>query len=321
MTIPEIQEHIDTLIIQDKSFDGFHFLQKLEKSIEDNNVKEYNPEAFKKLTKILFSLYVFTVPHLEFETIEKMITYNLKEALDLRLSKDIFFMERLEKRYTSYPSEMFKYYLCLDFFPIAQKSQQKIGDFTLHLSTDTPNARSTIENWFKYYDRKTGMDLTSNFERAKFLSQDDYVAKLNDKDKESLRKVLFFYDYLQDPSYVFSTDFYELEPSTSELVYEDSESQTSSKTTSHTSLSEETSDENSQQEPSKPQSSSQPSSSSQDKKTQAPPPQPQSHTHQQSSSETYRPSPSARQKKSPSSQAKPLKSSQTINLKEVNSKK
>ena len=306
MKLSEIEEESQHLIRTDSSKEGYEFGKKLENAVRENYVQETHPEQAKVLNRIIFTLYILGLPHLEQELFERIFIHKLKEALIIDLgNEEINFTERLELRYIEYPALVLKETLQEECLPLIRQNDQMIGKQYLNLSTDKPKEYPTIANWLKYYDRETGMRATSNFDRSKFLTNDDSVKVLSDKEKSHLRAVLGFYDYLRNEKLeTISLDAF-LTPQPSSY--------------SHTSLPKETSDENSQQEPSKPQSPPQDPSPSQDTKTQSPPPQ--SQTHQQSSSETYRPSPSARPKTSSSAQAKPLKSSQTINLKELNSKK
>lgn len=304
MKLSEIEEESQHLIRTDSSKEGYEFGKKLENAVRENYVQETHPEQAKVLNRIIFTLYILGLPHLEQELFERIFIHKLKEALIIDLgNEEINFTERLELRYIEYPALVLKETLQEECLPLIRQNEQMIGKQYLNLSTDKPKEYPTIANWLKYYDRETGMGETSNFDRSKFLTNDDSVKVLADKEKSHLRAVLGFYDYLRNENLeTISLDAF-LTPQPSSYSY--------------TSLPEETSDENSQQEPSKPQSPSQ--SSSQDKKTQSP--SPQNQPQEQSSSETYRPSPSAQPKKSASSQARPLQSSQTINLKELNSKK
>jgi hypothetical protein len=78
----------------------------------------------------------------------------------------------------------------------------------LRLSQENPQAKPSISNWLEYYDRTTGLGSSNNFERSRFISGDPIVQTLNPEEKESLRKVIQFYDYLQTDETILYQDIY-----------------------------------------------------------------------------------------------------------------
>lgn len=208
MTLAEIQEEAKILISSDNVPGSLEFAEKLEKSLFDNNIREVNPTVYRELSKIIFQLYVTAIPNLDDELLFNIISFNLIEALTPIWSSERDLASRIESKYSIYPIELIKEMMRKDLLSLVEKNNQQIGSVPLHLSQDNPQAKPTIANWIEYYDRATGMNSTDNFAKSKFISGDTVVQTLSPAEKEALRKVLSFYDYLQTDETVLYQDLY-----------------------------------------------------------------------------------------------------------------
>ena len=208
MTLAEIQEEAKILISSDNVPGSLEFAEKLEKSLFDNNIREANPNAYRELSKIIFQLYVTAIPNLDDELLFNIISFNLIEALNPMWPSERDLASRIESKYSIYPIELIKEMMRKDLLSLVEKNNQQIGTVPLHLSQDNPQAKPTIANWIEYYDRATGMNSTDNFAKSKFISGDTVVQTLSPAEKEALRKVLSFYDYLQTDETVLYQDLY-----------------------------------------------------------------------------------------------------------------
>jgi hypothetical protein len=208
MTLSEIQEEAKMLISIDNVPGSLEFAEKLEKSLFDNNIREVNPTVYRELSKIIFQLYVTAIPNLKDELLFNIISFNLIEALTPIWYSERDLASRIESKYSIYPIELIKEMMRKDLLSLVEKNTQQIGTVPLHLSQDTPQAKPTIANWIEYYDRATGMNSTDNFAKSKFISGDTVVQTLSPAEKEALRKVLSFYDYLQTDETVLYQDLY-----------------------------------------------------------------------------------------------------------------
>ena len=81
MTLSDIQEEAKILISSDNVQGSLEFADKLEKSLNDNNIRESNPNAYRELSNIIFQLYVTAMPNLKDEALFNIISFNLIEAL------------------------------------------------------------------------------------------------------------------------------------------------------------------------------------------------------------------------------------------------
>ncbi len=208
MTLSEIQEEAKSLMTYDNVPGALEFAEKLEKSLVDNNIREVNPAVYRELSKIIFQLYVTAIPNLEDELLFNIISFNLIEALSPIWPSERDLASRIESKYSIYPIELIKEIMRKDLLSLVEKNTQQIGNITLRLSQDNPEAKPSIANWIDYYNRFIGTDKSNNFAKSKFLSGDTVVQTLKPTEKESLRKVLSFYDYLQTDETVLYQDIY-----------------------------------------------------------------------------------------------------------------
>jgi hypothetical protein len=208
MTLAEIQEEAKILISSDNVPGSLEFAEKLEKSLFNNNIREANPNAYRELSKIIFQLYVTAIPNLEDKLLFNIISFNLIEALNPIWTSERDLASRIESKYSIYPIELIKEMMRKDLLSLVEKNNQQIGNIPLRLSQDNPQAKPTIANWIEYYNRATGMHSADNFAKSKFISGDAVVQTLSPAEKEALRKVLSFYDYLQTDETVLYQDIY-----------------------------------------------------------------------------------------------------------------
>jgi len=208
MTLSEIQEEAKSLITYDNVPGALEFAEKLEKSLVDNNIREVNPAVYRELSKIIFQLYVTAIPNLEDELLFNIISFNLIEALSPIWPSERDLAARIESKYSIYPIELIKEMIRKDLLALVEKNTQQIGNIPLRLSQDNPEAKPSIANWIEYYNRFIGTDKSNNFAKSKFISGDTVVQTLSPAEKEALRKVLSFYDYLQTDETVLYQDIY-----------------------------------------------------------------------------------------------------------------
>ncbi len=212
MTLADIKSEAQSLITTDNVPGSLEFAEKLEKSLNENNIKDSNPEAYRELSKIIFQLYVTAIPNISTELFHKIISLNIIEALNPLWPSERDFAARIESRYSIYPVELIKEEMRKDLLPLIKQNNQLIGSVVLRLSQENPQAKPSISNWIEYYDRTTGLGSANSFERSRFISGDPIVQTLNPEEKESLRKVVQFYDYLQTDETILYQDIYNTAP-------------------------------------------------------------------------------------------------------------
>ncbi|MGA1050488.1 MAG: hypothetical protein ACO3TG_03250 [Minisyncoccia bacterium] len=206
MTLSEIQEEAKSLITYDNVSGTLEFAEKLDKSLVDNNIRESNPNAYRELSNIIFQLYVTAIPNLKDESLFNIISFNLIEALSPIWPSERDLATRIESKYSIYPIELIKEMMRKDLLPLLENNNQQIGNMPLRLSQDDPEASPTIANWIEYYNRSVGMNSNHSFSKSKFISGNPIIQTLTSIERESLRKVLSFYDYLQTDNTILYQD-------------------------------------------------------------------------------------------------------------------
>jgi hypothetical protein len=208
MTLSEIQEEAKSLITYDNVPGSLEFAEKLEKSLIENNIRETHPDVYQEISKIIFQLYVTAIPNVPDEILFNIISFNLIEALSPIWPSERDLASRIESKYSIYPIELIKEMMRKDILVLVEKNTQQIGTVTLRLSQDNPEATPNIGNWIEYYNRFIGLEKSNSFIKSKFLSSDNVVQTITPEEKENLRKVLSFYDYLHTDETVLYRDIY-----------------------------------------------------------------------------------------------------------------
>lgn len=214
MTLADIKSEAQSLITTDNVPGSLEFAEKLEKSLTENNIKDSNQDAYRELSKLIFQLYVTAIPNISTELFHKIISLNIIEALNPLWTSERDLAARIESRYSIYPVELIKEEMRNDLLPLLKQNNQLIGSVVLRLSQENPQAKPSIAHWIEYYDRTTGLGSSNSFERSRFISGDPIVQTLNSEEKESLRKVIQFYDYLQTDETILYKDIYNTSPQT-----------------------------------------------------------------------------------------------------------
>jgi len=202
MTLQEIQSKINIYIKDSEYRDAYDLAFNIETTIQKNpQIKEKNPKEYKSLFNMILVLYTLGLKFVKKETFENLIKQNLVKILSItfKFKPEDSFIALIESKYSIYYEISRKNYIIDDCLPLVKECQDTLGNQYLKLSTDQPKENPTIKNWLEYYDRQTKIGMKSNFERSKFLSNDPYVMNLSNQDKDVLRNILYFYDYLHSP--------------------------------------------------------------------------------------------------------------------------
>ena len=86
-----------------------------------------------------------------------------------------------------------------------KENRQKIGSQSLTIEGKPTPQPPTLKNWLLDYDSETGNEKHSGLERGQYLAQNPNVRKLEQIEKDLLRKVLKFYDDIK-PTPVSQTE-------------------------------------------------------------------------------------------------------------------
>lgn len=200
MTLPEIQQKKERFVLQVKPLEAKQLGQQILNSLQANNVRETNPQAYESLLEEAVSLLTFAMHKFSDEEFENFIQLYITYALRNQ-GKDpdveVNFIERFETRYMLYPDE-YEIVYKVDMAKLLHTATAVIGSEPLNISMDKPAESPTVANWLAYYEKKTGDNYTDSFKRSQFLAGDERVQRLDAKAREDIQNLLTFMDYLNE---------------------------------------------------------------------------------------------------------------------------
>lgn len=199
MTLQEIQSKINYYIQDSEYRDSLDLGLNIEKTLQKNpQIKTNNPKEYQSLMNMVLILYTLGIKFASKEIFESLIKDHLVKiiAITFKFKPEDSFIALIESKYSIYYEISRKNYIIQECLPLLKACQDTLGNQYLNLSSDKPKENPTIQNWLEYYDRNTKIGVKSNFERSKFLSNNSYVMNLSNQDKDILRNILYFYDYL-----------------------------------------------------------------------------------------------------------------------------
>ncbi|MDP3741569.1 MAG: hypothetical protein Q8R08_04590 [bacterium] len=204
----------------DASLDNPEFLRLLQETLE--YVKEYGyvreaGDLAMKLELLLQSVPNFQLEKPDMNKQYREIITKLK-FVALPVLQDQQKVLDLISRYPFLGFEMPRYNFkaAFDGFLLSLYSEEAMGDFLikmeklfeendtrlgeLPLETSTGTVKPTIGNWIKEYIRvNIGKGERGSFDQVSFINKNQNVAKLPREQKELLKKILDFYDWLVYP--------------------------------------------------------------------------------------------------------------------------
>ena len=199
MTLQEIKDTIEDFKEYSYYQESLNVGLNIEKTLKNNpNIEKSNPKEYQTLMNMVLTLYTLGIKFVSKDIFESLIKDHLVKIISItfQFKPEDSFIALIESKYSIYYEISRKNYIIEECLPLLKDCQDTLGNQYLKLSTDQPEEHPTIQNWLNYYDRKTKIGMKSNFERSKFLSNDPYVMNLSISDKNVLRNILYFYDYL-----------------------------------------------------------------------------------------------------------------------------
>ena len=194
MKLSEIEQQVELIIGKDDPHDALRFARKLENAVDKHNIRQQDEEAYKELTQLIFALYVFSLTIAPDEVVEKVLTFNVLEALQLDFGEGRNLFERLDVRFLVFSFEAKEEQLSR-LVPYLKQNEQYLGTSQLPIAGEQYDPM--VKNWLEYYDQEAGLEGHSAFDRAEFISSDRVVNTLSNYNKELLRSLCKLYDFLQ----------------------------------------------------------------------------------------------------------------------------
>src|SRR3990167_6762127 len=178
--------------------------EKLGTLLEQNSeLAATNPNLYRQYEELTLLYKFIALPILPPEEVEKLITQNLVAGLNIQ---DFDLRQALDAFLLTFSSDLDMFQFLDRLEKLLEKSEIQIGNAPL----DTPSGskKSILANWIAEYLRSNvGRSERGSLEEISFVTKNKSVQQLSKEDRDVLKKVLEFYDWLKFPKDVVGADF------------------------------------------------------------------------------------------------------------------
>lgn len=185
----KIKEIKDFLLL-DK---GDILLEEITKFEEENGeFLRFNSAYQDELNKRKWIIQYIIFPILSDDKVEELLQYHLIEAIDIGLD-----VEDLMKMRAITISELLWPKLSQQYLKALAQNTQLIGSEPIVLDGEKSTFLPYVKNWISVYNRRFGIDKHSGLEPHQFVLENSNAQRLSKGLKETLLKVLKFYESLK----------------------------------------------------------------------------------------------------------------------------
>jgi hypothetical protein len=172
---------------------GAILLDAIAKFEEENaEFLQYNPAGLDELNKRKWIIQYLIFPLIADDKVEELLQYHLLEAMNYGLD-----LEELMRMRAITISELLWPKLSQQYLKALMQNTQLIGGDPIGVAGEKTTFLPYVKNWISLYNRKFGIDKHTGLETHQFVLEDTNTQKLGKKLKESLLKVLRFYESLK----------------------------------------------------------------------------------------------------------------------------
>ena len=183
-----------------KEMNDFSMLEKGDsllveiEQFEDENAEflQQNGEFQDELNKRKCTINFILFPIISDEKVEELLQYHILDAIEANL--DIEFLMK-ERAITT--SELLWPKLAQEYLKALSQNTQLIGSEPLLTEGDKNSFLPYVKNWISLYTRRFGIEKHTGLETHQFILENSNTRRLTNKEKESLIKVLGFYENLK----------------------------------------------------------------------------------------------------------------------------
>lgn len=162
-------------------------LKKLsEKSGSEKEVQEYS--------SLLIRLKLLTLPLLRDEEANRLVKEKVIEILN---DSDMDLAERIETRQLTVPSLLRYEAVNQPIIEAIHHNEETVGKERIFVSGNPEPQVPTVANWLLDYDRTYGTEPQSDLVWLEYVNSGANASRLGAKEKETLRKLLKFYEFLK----------------------------------------------------------------------------------------------------------------------------
>lgn len=167
---------------------------------EEEKISSLSGEDNAKYQNYLARLQLQALPLFSEDEIAEFFR---KSFLKMISDPDINVYDRFKSKQIVMPYELAEDFL-LQIIDAIHQNRETIGDERLLISGAPEAVEPTIENWLSDYDRTYGTEPQNDLTFLNYVKNGSNTQRLSDADKELLRKVLKFYEFLK-PEYIEET--------------------------------------------------------------------------------------------------------------------
>jgi len=186
----------DCLLYHDTSA-AYVLAKDLKRLLHEENKDNNSPEEEKIFWHNL--LIRLQLQALALFSEEEIAEFFRKNFLEMANDPDISLYDRFKSKQIVMPYELAEDFL-LQIMEALHKNQETIGDERIFVSGNPEAQEPTVENWLLDYDRTYGTEPQKDLVWLEYVNSGANASRLELKEKETLRKLLKFYEYLK-PEY------------------------------------------------------------------------------------------------------------------------
>ncbi len=194
----QLKQQAQKVIFYSEIKEARDLAKEIEFQLKKLRASAVNKEEVEELSKILMRLKMFRLATLADEEVNRLVK---EKAIELLTDPDLDLAERVETRQLTVP-ELLRYETVNQ--PISEaihQNQETIGKEKIFVSGNPEPQVPTVANWLLDYDRTYGTEPQKDLTWLEYVNSGANASRLATKDKETLRKLLKFYEFLK-PEYV-----------------------------------------------------------------------------------------------------------------------
>lgn len=197
-TFDQLKEQAQKAIFYSETKESRELIKEIEFQIKKLSASGGNREGIDELSKILTRLKMFKLATLTDEEVNRLIK---EKAIVMLNDPDLDLVERVETRQLTVPPLLRYEMVNQPIIEALHQNMETIGDERIFVSSNPEAQEPTVENWLLDYDRTYGTDPQKDLVWLEYVNSNANAERLSTKDKETLRKLLKFYEFLK-PEYV-----------------------------------------------------------------------------------------------------------------------
>ena len=168
--------------------------KELEFQMENLSGMANNEKEIGELSVLLTRLKLLALPLLRDEEVNRLMR---ERAVEMLTDPDLDARERVETRQLVAPSLLRFETVNQPIMEALHQNQETIGDKKIFVPSRPEAVEPTVENWLLDYDQTFGTGQQKDLVWLEYVNTGKNPIHLEAKDKDTLRKLLKFYEFLK----------------------------------------------------------------------------------------------------------------------------